>query len=373
MKRFKVQPVNIHNIDEHGLGLGMSQSHQVLGEAKKTKRGRKRKQTRTTSSETQEWVSVIECISAGGFSPEPVIIFKGKSDILNWFPEPVPPFKYTHSNKAWTNNEIAIYWLDEVFLPQTKPHPWVHRILVYDGHKSHVSATFELKCKKAKVICMKLPPHTSDVLQPLDLAMFSPLKTKYRSKLKALQHSSDGAPTKKKDFLKIYHEARIEKINTKSMHKCFETAGLVPWNPESVISRDEVRKRPITPPLPPISSLFNTPQHSHQVPQYLEDLSARRDLSVEDQNQRLKRACRKANKAFETQAIELARLQLELKSKNKTITDLVSEKPLMRVQAPRFKHLVDQKTIEAAQEKYRLANAPAKPRAAPRQRDKMTA
>lgn len=41
----------------------------------------------------------------------------------------------------------------------------------------------------------------------------------------------DGAPTKKKDFLKLYYRARKDTINTKIMHKCFEVAGLVPFNP----------------------------------------------------------------------------------------------------------------------------------------------
>lgn len=45
----------------------------------------------------------------------------------------------------------------------------------------------------------------------------------------------------------------------------------------------------------------------------------------------------------------------------------------MRVQAPRFKHLVDQHAIEAAQEKYRRDNALEPPRAQPRRRDIMRA
>ena len=63
--------------------------------------------------------------------------------------------------------------------------------------------------------------------------------------------------------------------------------------------------------------------------------------------------CLKTNKALETQSVELAKLRLELEKKNVTIKDLIQEKPVMRVQAPHFKHLVDQAAIEAAQEKHR--------------------
>jgi hypothetical protein len=81
--------------------------------------------------------------------------------------------------------------------------------------------------------------------------------------------------------------------------------------------------------------------------------------------------CLKANKAFDTQSVELAKLRLELEKKNVTIKDFIQEKPVVRVQAPRLKHLVGQAAIEAAREEHRRDNAPAQPRATLRQRDKM--
>ena len=75
----------------------------------------------------------------------------------------------------------------------------------------------------------------------------------------------NGAPTKKKDFLEIYYKARKETLTTNIMHKCFETAGLVPFNPELVILRDEVKKRPRTSTPEPITSLFNTPTYVNGV------------------------------------------------------------------------------------------------------------
>jgi len=40
MTRFKVQPINIYNINEHSIGLGVYSSYYIIGEKKKTKRGR---------------------------------------------------------------------------------------------------------------------------------------------------------------------------------------------------------------------------------------------------------------------------------------------------------------------------------------------
>jgi hypothetical protein len=126
------------------------------------------------------------------------------------------------------------------------------------------------KCRKVKRICPCLPPHTSDVPQPLDLRMFLPLKTEYRQRLHALQHQMDGALTKKRDFPKLHYEACQLTMTSKAMHKWSVTAGLVPFNPQLVILRDEVKKRPRTPTLEPFTSLFNTPQHLHELPRYIE-------------------------------------------------------------------------------------------------------
>jgi hypothetical protein len=103
----------------------------------------------------------------------------------------------------------------------------------------------------------------------------------------------DGASTKKKDLLEIYYKARKETLTTNIMHECFETAGLAPFNPELVILRDEVKKRPRTSTPEPITSLFNTPAHVHEVPQYLTQLATRADLDVVVDNQRTKRVCLK--------------------------------------------------------------------------------
>ena len=50
------------------------------------------------------------------------------------------------------------------------------RLLIYDGHLSHVwYGTLEL-ARQQKVTIIKLPPHTTDLLQPLDVAVFKSLK-----------------------------------------------------------------------------------------------------------------------------------------------------------------------------------------------------
>ena len=55
-----------------------------------------------------------------------------------------------------------------------------------------------------------LIPHSSHVLQPLDLTCFSVLKSRYRQLIADLASLSDSAPVKKAHFLEYYNKARNE-------------------------------------------------------------------------------------------------------------------------------------------------------------------
>ena len=53
------------------------------------------------------------------------------------------------------------------------------RLLIIDGHESHCSVDFQDLCKEKNIVLLCMPPHSSHLLQPLDVACFSPLKRKY--------------------------------------------------------------------------------------------------------------------------------------------------------------------------------------------------
>ena len=54
-----------------------------------------------------------------------------------------------------------------------------NRIITYDGHLSHVGFPTLKHARENKVIILKLPPHTTDLLQPLGISVFKTLKEKW--------------------------------------------------------------------------------------------------------------------------------------------------------------------------------------------------
>lgn len=100
MKRYKIKTENIYNIDEHSIGLGICLNVRVLGEATIPQQHTQRKKTQVKSSQKQEWVTIIECISARGTLIQPVVIFKGEHLQLDYFPQTTPDYRYICQTQA---------------------------------------------------------------------------------------------------------------------------------------------------------------------------------------------------------------------------------------------------------------------------------
>ena len=53
--------------------------------------------------------------------------------------------------------------------------------LFFDGHASHLTYSTVKAAMDDQIIMICLPPHASHALQPLDVAVFKPLKDKWRT------------------------------------------------------------------------------------------------------------------------------------------------------------------------------------------------
>jgi hypothetical protein len=116
-----------------------------------------------------------------GWSILPFIIFQGKYYLSAWYKEGSAPHDWVIavSKNGWTTNELGLQWLKH-FNEHTKRRViGAYRLLIIDGHESHNSLDFQQYCKDHKVITLCMPPHSSHLLQPLNVGCFSPLKTAY--------------------------------------------------------------------------------------------------------------------------------------------------------------------------------------------------
>jgi hypothetical protein len=91
-----------------------------------------------------------------------------------------------------------------------------------------------------------MPPHLSHFFQPLNTALFSLLKRYYGRLVGELMRTS-LTRISKEDFLPTFKNAFFQVFKQRNIQSGFRDAGLVPYNPEEVIARLDVKLRTPTP------------------------------------------------------------------------------------------------------------------------------
>src|SRR5437667_705595 len=95
-------------------------------------------------------------------------------------------------------------------------------------------------CFRENIYMLFLPPHTSHALQPLDVGVFSSLKTAYRRYIGDLAAQTDSSPVGKLNFLRCYSKARKDAFSEKNIKAGFQGTGIYPQNKVRVLSSRQV-------------------------------------------------------------------------------------------------------------------------------------
>jgi len=229
-----------YNMDEKGFAMGIMQKSHVFVPASE-------KEAFMRQDGSREWVSVIETISADGESLPSYLIFKGVYQQSSWYDRlDCQAAKIATSLKGWTDSHLGLVWLKKHFdVETTKRLHGEYRLLILDGHESHCTLEFIEYAVEKKIILLVLPPHTTHMLQPLDVAIFQPLAKYYSSEVGQNSHEKHYW-LQKEDFITYYQNAQKKALRESNILTAWRTTGLIPFNPQTVISK--LPNRPITPP-----------------------------------------------------------------------------------------------------------------------------
>jgi hypothetical protein len=234
---------DIYNFDETGFMMGIIFSGMVVT----TSDGRGK--AKLAQPGNREWATVIQGVNALGWAIPPFIILAAQYHLANWYTECDLPanWRIATTDNGWTTNAVGLDWIKHFDLhtvPRTKGK---YRLLILDGHESHHSTEFELYCQEQKIITLCMPPHSSHLLQPLDVGCFGPLKQAYGRQVEGLMRMHINHVSKL-EFLCGFREAFFASITERNIQGGFAGAGLVPYNPERVLSKLDIRLRTPTPP-----------------------------------------------------------------------------------------------------------------------------
>ena len=185
---------------------------------------------RTTGNEKLSLTVVLAC-QANGQKLPPMVIFKRKTLPKENFPDGVI---IKANPKGWMDEEMMCDWLREVYVK--RPDGFFHKspsLLIYDSMRAHLTDAVKAKVKTNSELAV-IPGGLTKELQPLDIGINRPFKTKLRV---AWEHwMTDGKHT----FTKTGRQQRASyaticqwivdswsKISISTITRSFRKAGII--------------------------------------------------------------------------------------------------------------------------------------------------
>jgi len=175
---------------------------------------------------------VLCTYSAKGGVPPPMVLYPYKripTSILAMFPE---DWVIGRSDSGWMVSSTFYEYISNGFFPWLiKNNIQFPVILFLDGHKSHLSLELAEFCAANKIILYCLPPNSTHIMQPCDVAIFKPLKASWKSVVGKNKRS--GNPITKTNFVNYFKEA-FNSVQTSSITNGFRKCRLYPFNADAV-------------------------------------------------------------------------------------------------------------------------------------------
>ncbi|KAK1916823.1 hypothetical protein P3342_004378 [Pyrenophora teres f. teres] len=112
---------------------------------------------------SREFLTVMACCCADGSSLPPALIYAAKKGAIqsSWV-EDIKAGEHkvfvSLSPTGWSNDNVGLAWLEQVFDRYTKQRSGRWRLLILDGHGSHVTMDFIDYCDRHRILLIILPP-----------------------------------------------------------------------------------------------------------------------------------------------------------------------------------------------------------------------
>lgn len=127
--------------------------------------------------------------------------------------------------------DVFEMYFKKVFLPNVGDQRPI--LLIYDGHATHVGLNIIEEARRANMTILKLPAHTSHVLQSLDISVMKLFKDQWDRILVKWQRLNIGTVLPKKEFARLIGEVWTQ-IDSQVLRNGFRKAGISPFDPKAI-------------------------------------------------------------------------------------------------------------------------------------------
>ena len=135
---------------------------------------------------------------------------------------------------GYMNNKLALIWIKHFNECSKKKQVGEWRMLLMDNYGSHQTYEFLSYCLENKILPYFLPPHTTQLLQPLDRCVFQPYKHYHGEAIGNHNRMGCGMVTKV-DFLDYLDNIRKQTMKRGTIQRAWRLCGIWPFNPSIVL------------------------------------------------------------------------------------------------------------------------------------------
>lgn len=185
--------------------------------------------------------SVMFCGSADGKCLAPYVVYKADHIWSTWMENGPEHVRYNRSKSGWFDGTTFEDWFESHFLPEVR-HEDGPVVLIGDNLSSHINMHVLQLCEQHNIRFVCLPPNTTHITQPLDVAFFAPMKKIWRGILTRWKESKSGSkyPTIPKDtFPTLLKElmTSLKENKAQNLISGFKKCGIYPLNRQILLDR----------------------------------------------------------------------------------------------------------------------------------------
>lgn len=187
-------------------------------------------------------ISLMFAGTADGQSFPIYVVYKADHLWDQWLEGGPEGTRYNRSKSGWFDSICFENWFDTVIVPYAKKKPG-RKVVIGDNLSSHFSQSVLQTCNELNVMFICLPPKTTHLLQPLDVAYYAPLKRHWRDvltkwkKTEGLKHKTLVKSSFPKLLKKLKTKLSENGMESNNLIAGFSKCGLYPINSERPKSR----------------------------------------------------------------------------------------------------------------------------------------
>jgi len=151
--------------------------------------------------------------------------------IAKYFPD---EFVIGKSETGWTSETFYMY-IANIFYQWCLQNGIEFLVVLYvDGHSSHLTMALSDFCCQHGIELIALFPNAIHLMQPMDVALFHPLKVAYRNAVRNWRMENNGQCLTKVHFASVLKTALYSLDTKKILVNGFKSCGLLPFSENGI-------------------------------------------------------------------------------------------------------------------------------------------